>query len=114
QRKRNKDWEFGDASLRRASICVPEPEFIPSGPKYFAVASIDDSPRIVRFNLPRGYKDKATIGMNNPWKNQGRWKEGGPIGLDDQYLFQSGRGYMSARQKAIESAKVVDRDCYSL
>ncbi|MFM7979157.1 MAG: hypothetical protein ACKPKO_07550, partial [Candidatus Fonsibacter sp.] len=93
---------------------MPEPEFIPSGPKYFAVASLDDSPRSVKFRLPKGYKDKTTIGMNNQWNNQGRWKEGGPIDLDDQYLVQSGLGYMSARQKAIELAKVVDRDCDSL
>ena len=34
--------------------------------------------------------------------------------MDDTYLFQSGLGYMSARQKAIELARVVDRDCDSL
>ncbi|MFM7981794.1 MAG: hypothetical protein ACKPKO_21000, partial [Candidatus Fonsibacter sp.] len=35
--------------------------------------------------------------------------EGGPIDLDEQYLFQSGLGYMSARQQALELAKVVGR-----
>ncbi|MFM7984611.1 MAG: hypothetical protein ACKPKO_35325, partial [Candidatus Fonsibacter sp.] len=97
-----------------APPCVPNSDFIPSGPKFFAVASLGDSPRHVNFNLPKGYKEKTTIGMNNPWRNQGRWKKGGPIELDDQYLFLSGLGYMSARQNAIELAKVVDRDCDSL
>ncbi|MFM7982246.1 MAG: hypothetical protein ACKPKO_23295 [Candidatus Fonsibacter sp.] len=85
--------------------------FSPSGPKYFVVAALDHSPQGVRFRLPKGYQDKETVGMNNPWRNQGKWETGNYMQLDDQYFFQSGIRYMSARQKAIELAKVVDHDC---
>ncbi|MFM7989931.1 MAG: hypothetical protein ACKPKO_62520, partial [Candidatus Fonsibacter sp.] len=63
------------AVLRRVSICIPDSTSIPSGPKYFVVASLDQSPQGVRFRLPKGHKDKETIGMNNPLKQKLRKME---------------------------------------
>jgi len=37
-----------------------------------------------------------------------------PVTFNDQHRFQAEVGYVAARQKAIELAKVVDEDCYEL
>ncbi|MFM7987205.1 MAG: hypothetical protein ACKPKO_48625, partial [Candidatus Fonsibacter sp.] len=71
-------------------------------PKYFAAAPLDHSSQGVRFRLPKDYHDKETVGLNNPWRNQGKWKTGKLIELDDQHFFKSGLSYVGARQKAIE------------
>ncbi|MFM7988261.1 MAG: hypothetical protein ACKPKO_54005 [Candidatus Fonsibacter sp.] len=86
QRKKNGNPCIGDALLRRASICIPNSIFNQFGPKYVVAASLDQSPQGVRFRLPKGYKDKETIGLNNPWRNQGKWKTGRSVELDDQYI----------------------------
>ncbi|MFM7983025.1 MAG: hypothetical protein ACKPKO_27245, partial [Candidatus Fonsibacter sp.] len=61
----SEDGTGGDACLRRASICIPDSTFNPFGPKYFVVVSLDQSPQGVRIRLPKGYRDKATVGLNN-------------------------------------------------
>ncbi|MFM7980070.1 MAG: hypothetical protein ACKPKO_12215, partial [Candidatus Fonsibacter sp.] len=43
-----------------------------TGPKYFVVAASDSPTKGVRFSLPKGYREKTTIGMNNSWKNSKR------------------------------------------
>ncbi|MFM7988361.1 MAG: hypothetical protein ACKPKO_54520 [Candidatus Fonsibacter sp.] len=59
-----------DAFLRRASTSIPKHEFNISGPKYFAAASFDDTTAHVKFTLPKGHRDKSTVGMNSPWKQR--------------------------------------------
>ncbi|MFM7987917.1 MAG: hypothetical protein ACKPKO_52250, partial [Candidatus Fonsibacter sp.] len=57
-----------DAFLRRAMYDNSDGGVCITGPKYFIVASYDSLCPRVRFKLPRGYREKSTIGMNNPWK----------------------------------------------
>ncbi|MFM7984897.1 MAG: hypothetical protein ACKPKO_36810, partial [Candidatus Fonsibacter sp.] len=57
-----------DAFLRRASTCIPNTTFEISGPTYFAAASSGESTAHVTFKLPKGHRDKSSLGMNNPWK----------------------------------------------
>ncbi|MFM7986687.1 MAG: hypothetical protein ACKPKO_45970, partial [Candidatus Fonsibacter sp.] len=63
-----------DAFLRRATYNKSDGDVCITGPKYFVVASYDSPSPGVRFKLPRGYREKSTIGMNNPWKKSKKRK----------------------------------------
>ena len=64
------------------------------------------------FTLPRFFAEKVPIGMNSSVITSTKDKR--PAIFNDQHRFQAEVGYAAARQKAIELAMVVDKDCYEL